>query len=166
MTDSQREILRQWRRVIEAEKDRSTACVPDDNDYRMPCDPALLTDWLWVESSLTKPALEEKIRGFVKSGHWGELTAVEHFYLVKRLDHAGLVIEDILNGHLQELEKKIPRWPTTFDDQSEMTCWLLIEVWNVFEEWYLAHWADWFLKGVIVSEEAQTWRWKAPPPDC
>lgn len=31
------------------------------------------------------------------------------------------------------------------------------------KRWYLALWAELFLKGVVVDDEAQIWEWKAPP---
>ena len=157
LTDSQRAILRQWLRIIEDENDRSTACVRGE-DYRMPGDPEVLTDWLWVESSLTNAALEERIRGFSKGAKRGELTGAEHFHLVRRFVLARVVIEEILKGS-EGVLKRITRWPGKFDDQSEMNSWLLIEVWNMFGEDALASWADSFLKGVFINEETQTWHW-------
>ncbi|MBA3352683.1 MAG: hypothetical protein H0U23_09710 [Blastocatellia bacterium] len=162
-SDSQRARLREWLRRIEDE--RGQICV-EGEDYRITPDPDVLTDWLWVESSLTQPTLEEKIRGFTESPHREKLTAAEHFHLIKRFDIARQFIEAILSGRGQEQLKLIQRWPSTFDDQFEMNSWLFIEVWNLFGESYLAAWADWFLQETFLDEETQTWHWKTPPLDC
>ncbi len=148
--DSQRARLREWLRFIENE--RGLICV-EGEAYRSPRDPDVLTDWLWVENSLTKPTLEEKIRDFAKSAHWGKLTRVEHFHLMLRFDLARVVSEEIFNGGRLEGLEYNSCWPSNFDDQSEMISWLLIEVWNVFGEVCLARWADWFLKETFINEE-------------
>lgn len=162
-SDSQRARLREWLRLIEDE--RGLICV-EGEAYRTPCDPDVLTDWLWVESSLTKPTLEEKIREFAKSAHWEKLTQVEHFHLMRRFDLARAVSEAIFNGGRLEGLKYNSCWPSNFDDQSEMISWLLIEVWNVFGEVCLAAWVDGFLKETFIDEETQIFYWKTPPSDC
>ncbi len=161
LNDRQREILRDWLAWIENEQDLLCA-APSPDDHRLPRDSDTFKDWLVVESSLTAPALEEKIRHLPENGEWGTLAPDECFHLQFRLRLGREFIQNTLKHG--EAISLVSIWPPDFSDPIEMRTWLLIDIWNDFGESFLCFWAEQFLAGVTVDEAAQTWTWNSPAP--
>ncbi len=155
LTDSQREVLRAWLDHLQDELDWLRMASAEVG-YRLLADRALMADFLRAESALTTSALEEKIRHFTKDSGWGSLTPEEGFHLARRLDVASYIVEVILAGEPKDQIQMIPRWPANFDIEPQMQAWLLIEIWDTFEESYFPIWARCFLADVQRRSETHT----------